>query len=293
MFKSVWNFSERYVLNQNIPWLLLMLGALLLSSAPLFYLTIAPLTSSAPIAAEAFEGRPLLNNILLLFHVLLAVVPLVLGPWLFHARFRKDHLSAHRLMGKIYVVTCLVSAATSLPLAFAHPSGFLPRTGFGLLAVAWFVFTLLAYQYARRKDLPHHRRWMFRSYACTYAFVNVKIYGHVLSELAVNVHPLFVKILQSCASWMSNLLLVEIYLAATTFMGVYVGRRLFLRNLRTLPLKIMALGVVFALTAWTSDTFFPVYKPVYSYDPDQMGAGMSAVESIDPKDSRAPAADEN
>lgn len=258
---------------------MLMLGALLLSSSPLLYLQIAPLTSAEPIAAEAYEGRPFLNNILLLAHVVLAIVPLVLGPWLFHAGFRKDHLNAHRLLGKIYVVTCLASAAASFPLSLAHPSGYLPRTGFGLLAVAWFTFTLLAYYYVRQKDLPRHRRWMFRSYASTYAFVNVKIYGHLLNEISLDVHPLFVKILQSCASWMSNLLLVEVYLAATTFMGVYVGGRVFLKNLRSLPLKIFMLLAIFAATAWVSDTYFPVYKPIYSYNPEQMGAGMSAVET--------------
>lgn len=271
-FKSVWRFSEKYVLNEHMPWLLLMLGAITLSASPVFFLMIAPLTSSDPIATTAFAGRPLLNNLLLLLHVALAVVPLFLGPWLFHPGFRKDHLNAHRWMGKIYVLCCLISAATSLPLAFAHPAGFLPRTGFGLLAVAWFTFTWLAYHYARKKSLPQHRRWMFRSYACTYAFVNVKIYGILMVGLYPTINPLVAKVLQSCFSWMSNLLLVEIYLAATTYLGVYVGRRLFFKNLRSLPLKIAGVAVIFTTTALISHYFFPVGVPEYGHDVRDFGA---------------------
>lgn len=262
----------KYILNEGLPWQLLMVGAVTLSAAPVFFLMIAPLTTAEPIAATAFDGRPFLNNILLLIHVLLAIVPLFLGPWLFHPALRKDHLSLHRMLGKIYIFTCLISAATSFPLAFAHPAGAWPRAGFGLLALAWFGFTYLAYTYARQKNLVQHRRWMFRSYACTYAFVNVKMYGMILNGIAAEVHPLIVKILQSCFSWMSNLLVAEVYLAATTYLGVYVGHKLFFKNLRSLPLKATAVVLIFALTVFISDRFFHVENPVYGHDARDFGA---------------------
>lgn len=262
----------KYILNEGLPWQLLMVGAVTLSAAPVFFLMIAPLTTAEPIAATAFDGRPFLNNILLLIHVLLAIVPLFLGPWLFHPALRKDHLSLHRTLGKIYIFTCLISAATSFPLAFAHPAGAWPRAGFGLLALAWFGFTYLAYTYARQKNLVQHRRWMFRSYACTYAFVNVKMYGMILNGIAAEVHPLIVKILQSCFSWMSNLLVAEVYLAATTYLGVYVGHKLFFKNLRSLPLKAAAVVLIFALTIFISDRFFHVENPVYGHDARDFGA---------------------
>ncbi len=265
-FKSFFGFSEKYVLNETLPWLLLLLGATLLSVAPLLFLSQAPLMSDIEIASPAFPSAPRVNNMLLYLHVLLAIFPLALGPWLFNARLRKDRPRLHRIFGQVYVVTCLISAATSFPLALAHPSGTVPRIGFGFLALAWFGFTLLAYVRARQKDFPGHRVWMLRSYACTYAFVNVKIYGYLLQTVHPPPHPLLVKILQSCFSWMSNLLLVEVYLAATTYLGVYVGRKLFLKNLRPLPLRALALVALFSVSVWVSHVYFPVDMGKYHLD---------------------------
>lgn len=255
--KALLGFSEKYVLNETLPWLLLLLGATLTCVTPFLFLAYAPLMTDMEIASPAFHSARL-NNFLLYLHVLLAILPLVLGPWLFNTALRKDRPNIHRFLGQIYVATCLVSAATSFPLALAHPSGTVPRMGFSFLALAWFFFTLLAYWRARQRNYPSHRAWMFRSYACTFAFVNVKIYGYVLGYTDNLPDPLFVKVLQSCFSWMSNLLLVEVYLAATTYMGVYAGRKIFFKNLRPLPVRAFCLIVLFSLSVWVSHKYFPV-----------------------------------
>lgn len=275
--KATYAFLAKYVLNENLPWLFLLAGALLLSIMPIYFMMEVPLWVNQQIAAPAFKTRPLLNNLLLLFHVVLAIAPLFMGPWLFHAKFRKDYPALHRLMGKIYVVCCLLSAVTSLPLALSHTSGAVPRIGFGALAVAWFVFTLQAYVSARSKKFVEHRRWMFRSYACTYAFVNVKVYTYVFALLGQPFQPLMVKIFQSCISWMSNLLLVEIYLAATTYLGVYVGRKLFAKNLRPLPVRIAVFLAVIIFAVWVSDTFFHVNTEGTAFDASR-GLMMRSVE---------------
>jgi len=274
--KAPYTFLERYVLNENLPWFFLLSGAFLLSAAPIFFILAVPLVSDVPVAASAFEGRPLLNNILLLLHAALAIAPLCLGPWLFHPTLRREKPKLHRWMGQVYISCCMISAVTSFPLALSHSSGAIPRMGFGFLALSWFGFTWLAYHYARKKNFVQHRRWMFRSYACTYAFVNVKIYGYVLTMLGAPLHPLIVKILQSCFSWMSNLFLVEVYLAATTYLGVYVGRKLFLKNLHSLPLKVAVFLAIFLSGIWVSHTYFPVDTTGTRYDMLSLTQGASA-----------------
>ncbi|MFN7113009.1 MAG: DUF2306 domain-containing protein [Alphaproteobacteria bacterium] len=257
LLKAPYKFLERYVFNQSLSWFFILAAALLFSTAPIFYLMVAPLISDIPIGASAFS-RPLINNLLLLVHVVFAIMPLCLGPWLFHATLRREKPKLHRKMGQVYVICCLISAATSLPLGLSNHGGNIPRVGFGSLAVAWFVFTWLAYYFARQKNFIQHRRWMFRSYACTYAFVNIKIYGYLLIMAGSPFPLLIVKTLQSCVSWMSNLLIAEIYLAATTYMGVYVGRKAFLNNLRPLPIKIACFLIIFLIGVWVSYAFFPM-----------------------------------
>lgn len=256
--KAPYRFLEKYVLNESLPWFFILAGALIFSTAPIFYLMIAPLISDIPIGAPAFKSRPLVNNLLLLAHVLFAIMPLCLGPWLFHATLRRENPKLHRWMGQVYVICCLISAATSLPLGLSNHGGNIPRVGFGSLAASWFVFTWLAYHYARKKNFVQHRRWMCRSYACTYAFVNIKIYGYLLIMAGSPFPLLVVKTLQSCVSWMSNLLIAEVYLAATTYLGVYVGRKVFIKNLRPLPAKIAIFFAVFLIGVLISYTYFPM-----------------------------------
>lgn len=257
ILKAVYRFLEKYILNERLSWQLLMLMALLLSLMPFYFFIRMPLFSSMPVAAPAFPQQ-LLNNQLLLLHIFTAVPPLVLGPFLFQAKLRRDRPALHRRLGKIYIFCCLVSAVTSFPLALSHPAGVVPRMGFGCLAVAWFVFTWLAYRYALRRDFPSHRRWMFRSYACTFAFVNVKVYVIAEKMMGLGLHPLTIKIMQSCGSWMFNLIVAEFYLAATTFMGAYAGHQAFVNNLRKVPLRIFCFLSVFLSACWISATFFPV-----------------------------------
>lgn len=221
-------------------------------------LTFVDFFGEEPVATASFADRPRLNNILLWGHVFFAVPALLLGPWLFWSRFRTRFPAWHRNFGKVYVICCLISAATSLPLGLGNSVGVIPRVGFSMLAVCWFFFTYTAYLAARKRDFTAHRRWMMRSYACTYAFVNVKIYALSMLFYGFETELWLLQTLQSCVSWTTNLLIVEIYLAATTFAGDYAGQKIFLKNLLFLPLRAAFLLAFFISAALLSATFFPI-----------------------------------
>lgn len=221
-------------------------------------LTFVDFWGYEPVATATFENYPRLNNILLGGHVFFAIPALLLGPWLFWPRFRAQFASWHRNCGKIYVICCLLSAASSLPLGLGNSVGVVPRVGFSMLAVCWFFFTYTAYLAARRKDFANHRRWMMRSYACTYAFVNVKMYALSMLFYGFTTDVWILQTLQSCVSWTTNLLIVEVYLAATTLTGAYAGRKVFFKNLRFLPLRVAFLLTFFISAVFLSSAFFPI-----------------------------------
>jgi uncharacterized membrane protein len=195
---------------------------------------------------------------LLLAHVVFALPALAIGPWLFITQFREKHLKWHRYMGQVYVICCLLSAVTSLPLALANVTGVLPRVGFSSLAICWFSFTYFAYRAARQKKFAVHRAWMMRSYACTYAFVNVKIYAFSVLFLDIETVRYFDQVMQSCVSWTTNLMVVEVYLAASTFTGSFAGRKIFLRQLRQLPVKMAGFLAAFGTFFLLSYYLFPM-----------------------------------
>lgn len=168
----------------------------------------------------------------LFLHIFFALGCTFLGPLLFLKPFRDKHPKYHRKIGKIYVFGALLSAVIVLPLAITNGGGIYPRIGFTVMAITWFSITYMAYCYARVKNFPEHRRWALRSYAMTFAFVHVNFTFKMLGVYSIlEAYPVLVKVMQSMVSWMSNLVIIEIYLAATTFKGKFVGKQMWFDNL--------------------------------------------------------------
>lgn len=218
---------------QPVPWRIITLATLAVVYFPLYIVFNVDsfLFGSDLVTASGPQGYVHLANALLYFHVAAAVPPLLIGPWMFHAGFRGKFPQWHRRFGKIYIYTCLFSAITSLPLSLQHSSGLIPSIGFSSLAVSWYSFTVIGYFTAMRKNFTAHRRWMMRSYACTFAFVNVKFYYFVSVLTGIYPDPMTAKVMQSGISWTSNLLIVEIWLLGSTFTGKFIGWKKLGKNL--------------------------------------------------------------
>lgn len=227
------DFSEKtfdYII--KMPWMLrgILLCTFMVLYVPLSYILSPDMYTNTPQASLFLEKLYIVNNMLLVLHICAALPAIVFGPFMFSAQIRKDHIKIHRQIGKIYIFGCMISAITVWPLAVSNGAGFIPRLGFGAMAVVWFFVTFWGYQAARNKDFVAHRRWMMRSYAMTFAFVHVNFtYKIFLPYEHLSVGG--IKAFQSMISWQANLLYVEIYLAATTYVGKYVGSKRWLKNL--------------------------------------------------------------
>ena len=109
-------------------------------------------------------------------HITAGILALCIGPFQFLRKFRAKNLPLHRRFGKIYVLAILAGSICAFYAALFANEGIIAQTGFMGLAVAWFYTTLRAYQTIRKGDLPGHKRWMVRSYACTMAAVTLRIW---------------------------------------------------------------------------------------------------------------------
>jgi uncharacterized membrane protein len=108
---------------------------------------------------------------LLIPHVLASFLALIIGPINFSTRIRRQHLQLHRVLGRIYVISVFVGAATGVALAAGRPG--LPGTA--MQAAAWIVCTTAALITARNGQIVQHRQWMVRSYAVTFTFVSSRV----------------------------------------------------------------------------------------------------------------------
>jgi uncharacterized membrane protein len=120
---------------------------------------------------HAYRLQVIADRGLLIPHTLAGIFALLIGPINFASRIRERRPHLHRILGRIYVISVFVGAATGVALAFGRP-GFPGTCGQG---AAWVICTTAAFITARNRHLLQHRQWMARSYAVTFTFVSSRI----------------------------------------------------------------------------------------------------------------------
>jgi uncharacterized membrane protein len=119
---------------------------------------------------DPYTRKLIFDRFLLIPHAFFGVLATALGPFQFSTRFRQRHLSLHRLMGKVYVISIAVTAPMALILGqrgFTFPMKFISV----VQPVLWFLCTAAAFITARNRQIAVHRQWMIRSYAFTLNFI--------------------------------------------------------------------------------------------------------------------------
>ncbi len=120
---------------------------------------------------HAYRLQVISDRQLLIPHTLAGIFALLIGPVNFSSRIRQHHLKLHRVLGRIYVISVFIGAATGVALATGRPG--LPGTS--MQAAAWIVCTTAALITARNRQIAQHRQWMARSYAVTFTFVSSRV----------------------------------------------------------------------------------------------------------------------
>ncbi len=120
---------------------------------------------------HAYRLQVIADRHLLIPHTIAGILALLIGPINFSSRIRQRHLEFHRILGRIYVISVFIGAATGVALASGRPG--LPGTS--MQAIAWVVCTTAALIAARNRQIIQHRQWMARSYAVTFTFVSSRV----------------------------------------------------------------------------------------------------------------------
>ncbi len=140
-------------------------------------------------------------------HIIFGGLSLLIGWTQFSMKFRNKNLTLHRTIGKVYIVSCLLSGSAGFYIAFFATGGVIASLGFGCLATAWLVTTSRAYLSIRKKQIDAHQAWMIRSYALTFAAVTLRIWLPLSQMAALEFVTAYVFISWLC--WVPNLLVAE------------------------------------------------------------------------------------
>lgn len=195
---------------KNISWLIITFFAMVL-----FYIT-----------AQYLSFRPDINFLLvkqdLIFdavwrptfyiHVISGMIVILIGPFQFLPKLRNSYLAIHKKLGKIYAYGILGFAApTGLIMAFYAEGGMWSTLAFLVMSLLWFYTTIMAILTVKKKKIIEHKKWMFRSYALSFAAVTLRILVPVMS-LSNNLSEEFIIVSTAWLSWGINLIIIETYI---------------------------------------------------------------------------------
>jgi hypothetical protein len=145
-----------------------------------------------------------------LAHMLIGPVALLTGPLQFLPGLRAAHPRAHRWLGRIYVVACLVSGTAALATAPFASGGPVAGFGYGILAVLWVATTLGAWRAAVQRHFPMHRLLMRFSYAMTFAAVTLRLQIPVGFALGYQSYSAM-SVWLAYTAWIPNVVVVALY----------------------------------------------------------------------------------
>jgi len=111
---------------------------------------------------------------LMLVHGIPGALALMLGVFQFSTRLRQRYLQPHRVLGRIYVGSAIVSAPVAVAVAIKLPIPTL-LTASMIQALGWLIATGTAVYCARVGKIQQHREWMIRGYAFAAVFIVVRV----------------------------------------------------------------------------------------------------------------------
>ncbi len=167
-------------------------------------------------------------------HIVMGGIALLIGWTQFSKSLRKKRPSIHRAIGKVYVISVLISGICGIYIGFFATGGIVSRVGFISLGVIWLVTTTMAYQAIKTGDISAHQNYMIVSYACCFGAVTLRIWLPILITLLEGDFIPAYRIV-AWLSWVPNIL-VAFYLIKRKKRVVAVEARL---DLFTEPKKVM------------------------------------------------------
>ncbi|WP_296384653.1 DUF2306 domain-containing protein [Winogradskyella sp.] len=136
-------------------------------------------------------------------HITLGGLALLIGWLQFNKKLRIKNLKFHKLIGKSYVISVLISGVCGLYIAFYATGGLISQLGFMSLAMIWLYTTIKGYRFAKGGQITRHQNMMIYSYAACFSAVTLRIWLPILGELFGAFVPAYRIVAWLC--WMPNI----------------------------------------------------------------------------------------
>ena len=194
---------------KKLLWILFATLSILFSFYPIKYLL-----ADKPIALLLSKSEELLSsnlyNISFYAHILFGGIALLIGWIQFSKKMRSKFMKLHKMIGKIYVLSVLISGPFGFYIALFASGGLSPKLGFSIGAVLWTIFTYLGFSAIRKGNIVKHQQMMMYSYAGTFGAVTLRLWLPLLIALLGSFREAYQIV--AWLSWVPNLLVIYFFI---------------------------------------------------------------------------------
>ena len=117
-------------------------------------------------------------------------------------------MKLHRAIGKIYVVSVLISGICGLVISFYATGGIISALGFFSLGVIWLSTTILGFKSIKIGNVQMHEKFMIFSYAACFSAVTLRIWLPILIGIMGNFNDAYPIV--AWLSWVPNIITATI-----------------------------------------------------------------------------------
>ena len=136
-------------------------------------------------------------------HIVFGGVALATGWSQFSKKLRARRIKLHRNLGKVYVISVLISSLAGIYIGFSATGGPIAKLGFICLGIVWFYTTLQAYLKVRSGKIDVHQVFMIYSFSACFAAVTLRLWLPALIALFGDFIPAYRLVSWLC--WVPNL----------------------------------------------------------------------------------------
>lgn len=163
-------------------WVLVGISSTLIGLYPIIYFLI-----DRRFGLLASKSTELLSdnlwNIAFYGHIILGGLALLIGWLQFSNKLRGSNIKIHRAIGKIYIISVLISGTCGLYIAVYATGGIISILGFFSLGLIWLSTTILGFKAIKKGHVELHEKFMIFSYAACFAAVTLRIWLPTLTSV--------------------------------------------------------------------------------------------------------------
>ena len=143
-------------------------------------------------------------NIAFYGHITLGGLALLIGWLQFSKKLRLNQMQLHRTIGKIYVISVLISGFCGLFISLSATGGIISIIGFLSLGIIWLITSVLGFTTIRKGKVELHEKLMILSYAACFSAVTLRLWLPILTIMMGEFIPAYRIVAWLC--WVPNII---------------------------------------------------------------------------------------